>query len=376
MPDRLGSTKGYPRASSVENRYLPKPISPRQFPAAVDAPPGERSEPDVCATPRGIVGRSPAVLKLFDDVRRAASVNVNILILGESGVGKELVARATHETGVRRMRPFLPINCAALPESLLEAELFGHERGAFTGAQGSREGLLEAVYGGTLLLDEVSELNTCLQAKLLRAVEEGTIRRVGGRKALPIDVRFIASTNRDIRQEIRRGRFREDLFFRLNVIEIRVPALRERTEDIPLLAAHFLQGCSLRCGKQIEGIAPEAVDLLTRYSWPGNVRELRNAIERAVVYAQGPILRLADLPETVLNGAAGQGGHNFHAWKGRTLERLEREFLGGALADHGGNVSGTARALGVHRSTLQRRLRKYGLPRASAADGSSLPPTG
>jgi transcriptional regulator with PAS, ATPase and Fis domain len=321
----------------------------------------------------GIVGRSQQMLELFDDICRAASADAHVLILGESGVGKERVARAIHDHSGRRAGPFLPINCAAIPENLLEAELFGYERGAFTGAQTSKEGLLEVANGGTLLLDEMCELTPCLQAKLLRAVEEGSVRRLGGRKPISFDVRFMASTNRDIHEEMRRGRFREDLFFRLDVIEIRIPPLRERREDITLLAAHFLKACSARNGKKINDVAQEATELLIKYDWPGNVRELENAIERAFAYARGPVITPEDLPEAVLKGAHGDDGHGFHGWRKKTLERLEREFLRRALEAHSGNVSRAARALRIHRSTLQRLMRSRSLVAASrGSDGASL----
>jgi len=300
--------------------------------------------------------------RLLDDIGKAGSTDANVLILGESGAGKERVSRTVHGSGPRKTGPFLPINCAAIPESLLEAELFGYERGAFTGAQAAKEGLLEAADGGTLFLDEICELNPGLQAKLLRAVEEGTVRRVGGIKPIPVDVRFIASTNRDIYDEMRRGRFREDLFFRLDVIEIRVPPLRDRREDIPLLAAHFLESCVRRYGKKIDGCTDATLGLLTQYDWPGNVRELRSAVERAVAYAPGPLIAPEDLPEAVLAGAQRHDGHCFHAWRKKTLARLEKEFLKKALAEQGGCVSDAAKALGIHRSTLQRLMRRHNLP--------------
>ncbi len=307
----------------------------------------------------GIVGQSRAVLKLFDDIRRAASVNATVLILGPSGAGKELVARAVHDNGRRQGHPFLAINCAAIPENLLEAELFGYERGAFTGAEAPKEGLFEAAHGGTVFLDEVCELSPHLQAKLLRALDEGTVRRLAGRKSIPFDVRFMAATNRDIQDEIRRGRLREDLFFRIDVIEIHVSPLRERAEDIPLLVTHFVEASAAHYGKSIEGITRETMEVLTRHDWPGNVRELKNAVERAVVYARGPFITPAELPETVLKGRDRQDRLRFHEWKEKTLERLEREFLEQALAEHGGNVTQTAKALGIHRSTLQRLMRRH-----------------
>jgi transcriptional regulator with PAS, ATPase and Fis domain len=341
--------------------------SPREEPRTKEAGrvPG-RQLPDSFSL-SGLLGQSRAMSRLLDDIGKAGSADANVLILGESGAGKERVSRTVHGSGRRKTGPFLPINCAAIPESLLEAELFGYERGAFTGAQAAKEGLLEAADGGTLFLDEVCELNPGLQAKLLRAVEEGTVRRVGGIKPIPVDVRFIASTNRDIYDEMRRGRFREDLFFRLDVIEIRVPPLRDRREDIPLLAAHFLESCVRRYGKTVAGWADATLGLLTQYDWPGNVRELRSAVERAVAYAQGPLIAPEDLPEAVLAGAQRQDGHCFHAWRKKTLARLEKEFLKQALAAHGGCVSDAARALGIHRSTLQRLMRRHRLPAWAAA---------
>jgi transcriptional regulator with PAS, ATPase and Fis domain len=309
----------------------------------------------------GLVGQSKGMLEILDHIRKAASVDAHVLILGESGAGKERVARAIHEMSPRTGRAFLAINCAAIPETLLEAELFGYERGAFTGAQLAKEGLLQAADGGTLLLDEVCELNPCLQAKLLRALEEGAARRLGGRKPIPFDVRFMASTNRAIHEEVRRGRFREDLFFRIDVIEIHVPPLRQRRADIPALAAHFLKACASQRQPRIEGITTEAMRALISYSWPGNVRELKNAVERAVAYSRGSLIMREDLPEAVLKGAERREEMSFRTWKRETLERLEREFLSHALAEHAGIVSHAARALRLHRSALQRLLRKYNL---------------
>lgn len=289
-------------------------------------------------------------------------MDANVLILGESGAGKELVARAIHDNSARHAKPFVPLNCAAIPETLLEAEFFGYERGAFTGAHVAKEGLLEAAHGGTVFLDEVSELTPHLQAKLLRALEEGAVRRLAGRKPIPFSVRFVAATNRDVRAELHGGRFREDLFFRINVLEIHVPPLRERREDIPLLAAHFLDACATPVGKPIEGIAQAAMELLMRHDWPGNVRELRNAVDRAVAYANGPLITPEDLPEPILKGAAQYDLWRFREWKEKTLERLEREFLERALEAHRGNVTQTAKALRIHRSTLQRLMRRLGFP--------------
>src|SRR6266852_3057970 len=310
----------------------------------------------------GIVGQSQRLLKLLDEIRKVAAVSANVLIVGESGVGKEPVARAIHENSPRKGQPFVPLNCAAIPETLLEAELFGYERGAFTGAQATKEGLLEAADGGTLFLDEFCELSPALQAKLLRTLEEGAVCRLGGRKPLPFDVRFMASTNRDIHEEIRQGRFRQDLFFRINVIEIRVPPLRERREDVPLLVANFLEECSKGSGKAIEGITPEAMEWLTHYDWPGNVRELKNAMERALAYATGPFITVQDLPEAILTATEHQRQiSSYREWREKTLEQLEKEFLEKSIHEQGGNLTLAAKELGIHRSTLHRLIRKHRL---------------
>jgi len=310
----------------------------------------------------GIVGQSQGILKLFDEIRKVASVSANLLILGDSGVGKELVARAIHENSARQGRPFVPLNCAAIPETLLEAELFGYERGAFTGAQAAKEGLLETATGGTLFLDEFCELTPTLQAKLLRTLEENAVRRLGGRKPMPFDVRFMASTNRDVNEEIRLGRFRQDLFFRISVIEIRVPSLSQRQEDIPLLVAHSLEASAKGSGKAIEGITPEAMERLTQYNWPGNVRELKNAMERALAYATGPFITVQDLPEAILTATEQQRQFSsYRDWRDQILERLEKVFLEKSIHQQGGNLTLAAKGLGIHRSTLYRLIRKHHL---------------
>ena len=352
--------------------YLVKPFSVEQLRAAVKDALEKRKTKEAYGLLKsqlrssfavsGIVGQSRGILKLFDEIRKVASVSANVLILGESGVGKELVARAIHANSSRHDRPFLPLNCAAIPETLLEAELFGYERGAFTGAQVSREGFLEAANGGTLFLDEFCELSPALQAKLLRTLEEGAVCRLGGRKPLPFDVRFMASTNRDIHEEIRQGRFRQDLFFRINVIEIRVPPLQERREDVPLLVAHFLEESSKGSGKAIEGITPEAMERLTQYGWPGNVRELKNAMERALAYATGPFITVQDLPEAILTATERPGQFSsYREWREKTIERLEKDFLEKSIHEQGGNLTLAAKELGIHRSTLYRLIRKHHL---------------
>jgi DNA-binding NtrC family response regulator len=355
--------------------YLIKPFSFEQLVSAVDESlrAGRHREAyealkreALAFTVDDMVGSSPRMLQLFDRVRKAAAVDASVLILGDSGAGKERVARTIHANSERRRGPFVPINCAALPEPLLEAELFGHERGAFTGAQSSREGLLHAADGGTLLLDELCEMHPSIQAKLLRALEEGSVRRVGGRRSIPFDVRFVAATNQDIEAAVRAGRFRRDLFFRIHVIEIRVPPLAERREDIPLLAVHFLHKASGAWPGGLQGIDAAALDALVRYDWPGNVRELRNVIERAAAFATGPVVTVEDLPESLTREVA-PPATSFRAWKKQTLERLQHGFLHAALEHHGGNVSRTARALGLHRSTLQRFLRRSAAPSVGTA---------
>ena len=357
---------------SSASDYLIKPFSMEQLLAVVEASLETRRTEEAYGLLRsqlrrsfrlgGIVGRGRRALTLFDDIRKAASADANVLILGESGAGKELVAREIHGNSARQGGPFLPINCAAIPETLLEAELFGYDRGAFTGAQATREGLLEAADGGTLFLEEVCDLSLRLQAKLLRTLEERIVRRLAGRIPIPFDVRVMAATNRDIQEELKKGRFREDLFFRLDVIEISVPTLRGRREDIPLLTAHFLEASSATSGKEIVGIAQGAVNLLVRYDWPGNVQELKNAVERAVASAKKPFITPEDLPPAVVIGGEQPGRSSFHEWKEKTLERLEKEFLQAALEEHGGNVTRAAKALGIHRSTLQRLMRRHKLP--------------
>jgi two-component system response regulator HydG len=353
--------------------YLVKPFSPDQLLGAVRLGLEKRSSRDTYGLLKGqlersralggMVGKSNAVVRLFDEVRTAAAVDSSVLILGESGAGKELVARAIHDGSARRTRSLLAINCAAIPEALVEAELFGYERGAFTGAQTARAGLLEQADGGTVFLDELCELSLHMQAKLLRAFDERAVRRLGGRNPIPFDVRFLAATNRDVRAEVAGQRFREDLFFRIDVIEIQVPPLRERRDDIPLLAAHFLEGCAARNKKDISGFTTAALELLTRHDWPGNARELKNAVERAVAYASGAFIAPEDLPPAVVRAAESSAGLGLREWK-KTLERLEREFVEAALDEHGGNVTHAAQALGIHRSTLQRLMRRLKLPAA------------
>jgi DNA-binding NtrC family response regulator len=297
----------------------------------------------------GFIGASRAMVEVYDLIRRAAAASFPVLVSGESGTGKELVARAVHSVS-RRAGRFVAVNCAALPEHLLESELFGHEKGAFTGADREKPGLLEAAHRGTLFLDEITELPAPLQPKLLRAVEEGEVRRLGATQPRAFDVRFVTATNRDIEQQVAEGRFRDDLYWRLHVLHVHVPPLRERRADIPLLAEHFLAG---------RAISHEAVALLTAYPWPGNVRELRNALERAGALARGRDIEAADLPPRI-RGADGAIDRVADATRRNLpLRDLEREYILEVLRQTGGNKSRTAEILGLDRKTLYRKLEEY-----------------
>jgi len=316
-----------------------------------------------------IVGVSPRMLAVFKLIARVAPTRSTVLITGESGTGKEVVARVLHYNGSSRVGPFVTIDCAGLAESLLESELFGHVRGAFTGAVTARRGLFETGHGGTVFLDEVGDVGPNVQAKLLRVLELQEIKPVGGNESIRIDVRLVAATNRDLQALVRQGRFREDLFYRLNVVSIHLPPLRERREDIPALARHFLQKYGEANGKAIGGIAPETMARLEAYSWPGNVRELENAIERAVAVSSHPILLPDDLPLHLASPAApavaaeAPGPLEF-----LTLDALTRRHIARVLAAVGGNKKRAAEILGVDRRTLYRMLERYALlsPEASS----------
>ena len=314
----------------------------------------ERLEP----VETGIVGDSPATRKLLDLVARVAPRDTSVLILGESGVGKELVARALHQQSPRAERPFVAINCAALTETLLESELFGHEKGAFTGAVAQKKGKLEVGEGGTVFLDEVGEMSPTLQAKLLRVLQQREFERVGGTRTLKLDVRVIAATNRDLGAEARRGAFREDLYHRLNVVAIRVPALRDRIADVPMLARHFLERVAARCRRRVTGFSPEAERYLTSYAWPGNIRELENAVERAVVLGQSDIVLPEDLPETVLESApAAEAGGALQA----SVSETKRHVIVNAWREAGGDHNRAAELLKIHPNSLRRLIRTMNL---------------
>jgi DNA-binding NtrC family response regulator len=319
-----------------------------------------------------IVGRSPAMAQVFELVKKAARSEANILVLGESGTGKELIARAIHANSPRAAQPFVPVDCASLPEHLLESELFGHEKGAFTGAVRSKPGLVETAHRGTLFLDEIAELPAPLQVKLLRVLQERQIRRVGGTALVDVDVRVVSATNRDLREAIAKGHFREELYYRVNVIAIHLPPLRERAGDVRLLAQTFLK----RYGQgRVTAIEDAAMAALERYGWPGNVRELQNVMERAGALADGNTITVRDLPEHVVHaaprpaapglGAAGgpPGGTDLtlKAAKEQWLQVLEVSYLRDLLARHHDNVSSAAKAAGIDRKTFHRLINKYNL---------------
>ena len=309
--------------------------------------------------PAGMIGASAAMREVFAMIRAVAPSEASVLVLGESGTGKELVARALHEGSPRAARRLVTVNCAALAENLLESELFGHEKGAFTGAQRQRDGLFVQADGGTLFMDEIGEMPLPLQAKLLRALQQGEVQRLGSDRPVRVDVRVIAATNRDLEAEVRAGNFREDLYYRLNVIALRVPALRERPEDIPLLAGHFLERFAQRNRKAFRGFSPRAMDLMLRHDWPGNVRELENAVERAVILAPGDMITERDLPAGLRAADSAEG-----ATRGdgpQSLEDAEREAIARTLEQVGHNKSEAARVLGVTRVTLRNKMRKFGL---------------
>ncbi|WP_165078804.1 MULTISPECIES: sigma-54 dependent transcriptional regulator [unclassified Desulfovibrio] len=311
-----------------------------------------------------IVGRSDALKRMLGFIETVAPTEATVLITGESGTGKELVARALHSSSARADKPLVTVNCAALTETLLESELFGHEKGAFTGADRRREGRFVQANGGTLFLDEIGEMPLQLQAKLLRALQQGEIQRVGSDVPITVDVRVIAATNRNLLREAQEKRFREDLFFRLNVISIEVPALRQRGDDIPLLAAYFLQRFAERNRKSIKGFSPQALDSMRRYRWPGNVRELENAVERAVILCCGDLVTPAELPDTVAHApepAEAPEPQDAISLAGMALEDVERLAIEDTLRQTGDNKSEAARRLGITRATLHNKLRKYGL---------------
>nr|AQQ75135.1 hypothetical protein [uncultured bacterium] len=308
-----------------------------------------------------IIGVSPAMRRVFQIVERVARTNATVLISGRTGTGKELVARAIHFNSPRAKKPLVDINCGALPEQLVESELFGYQKGAFTGATETKKGLFETAHGGTLFLDEVQALKPELQAKLLRALQERAIRRVGGRENIEVDVRVIAATNQEIAEAVKRGEFREDLYYRLNVVSVHLPDLRERREDIPPLIDHFLKRYAEESGQAPRRFSSEAMRLMMSYDWPGNVRELQNAVEHALAIGLGATLTIADLPMPI-SGMTGASGPQEMEGSGRTLDEVERRHILRVLEETGGNHLRAAEILGIHRRTLYRKLEKYKIP--------------
>jgi two-component system response regulator HydG len=302
-----------------------------------------------------IIGASPLILKTLDLVRQVAPSTATILIRGESGTGKELIADAIHQSSPRRERPLIKVNCAALPETLLESELFGYERGAFTGAVARKEGRFELADGGTLFMDEIGEISPAMQAKLLRVLQSGEFERVGGTRTLATDVRLIAATNTDVAAMVKEKRFREDLYYRLNVITIQLPPLRERQSDIPLLAHHFLRRYAAKNSKVIGGFTEEAMDLLQTYAWPGNVRELANVVERAVVLTRSSMISPADLPETLVR--TDQAARHLVVSIGTPLEEVEDRLIEETLRYTKGDKALAAKLLGIATRTIYRRLK-------------------
>jgi two-component system response regulator AtoC len=357
--------------------YLAKPFDPDDAALVVaralerkrlrehSAPAARSAEPAYAF--HNLVGRSPAMAEVYRLLEQAAKLDITVLLAGETGTGKELAARAVHFHGGRRERRFVPVNCGALPGELVESELFGHARGAFTGAAGAKTGLFEEAEGGTLFLDEIGELPLAVQVKLNRVLQEKEIRRVGDVKPIPVDVRVIAATHRELKAEVQAGRFREDLFYRLNVFPVRLPPLRERREDIPLLAAHFLAKHAHALRRELTAFDPEALRALAGYAWPGNVRELENAVERAVALAEGSRVTVRDLPADVTGGQSGAipaellAGMPYRDAVDLARDRVSREYLAALLQEFEGNVTRAAERAGMERESLHRLLKRYGI---------------
>jgi DNA-binding NtrC family response regulator len=361
--------------------YLPKPFTGEQLRVAVDRALRHRAlqrenrnlrqQLQEALGLENIIGRSPVMVRIFELIKKAARSEANILVLGESGTGKELVARAIHANSERASQPFVAVDCASLPEHLLESELFGHEKGAFTGAVKTKSGLIEMADRGTLFLDEIGELPLALQSKFLRALQERKIRRVGGTGLIDVDMRVVSATNRNLREEIAKGRFREELYYRINVIAIELPSLRDRSGDVPLLTQAFLK----KYGRgQPFALDEAALAALESYDWPGNVRELQNVVERACALADGPTVRRRDLPDYVVRAAAAPATPlttdglpavrtelPLKRAKDQWMETLEGSYLRALLEHHQGNISAAAKAAGIDRKTFHRLINKYRL---------------
>jgi DNA-binding NtrC family response regulator len=328
--------------------------------------------PDPADGFEGLVGRHPEMVRIYQRITQIATTPTTVLITGESGTGKELVARAIHQRSDRSGQPFVAINVAAIPEALVESELFGHERGAFTGAHARRLGKFELAHGGTIFLDEIGSLRLDVQTKLLRALQEREIERLGGSRPVPVDVRVLAATNVNLRQAVRDRAFREDLYYRLNVVPVQVPALRERRDDVPRLVEHFVRKFARECHRDVRGVSAGALDALTRYDWPGNVRELENVIQRAVVLAARPVIHLEDVPLDVAMPETVSLLARDTLPLREACDEFERQYVVRALERTQWNVSRAARQLGVHRNTVLAKLAVWGVQRPGGAEGRSM----
>jgi DNA-binding NtrC family response regulator len=318
-----------------------------------------------------MIGSGPGMTRVFDLVKRVAPANASVVITGESGTGKEVVARAVHNLSPRKDKAFLALNCSAIPPTLIESELFGYERGAFTGADQRRLGNFELAHGGTLFLDEIGELPIEVQGKFLRVLEERKVRRLGGKSEVEVDVRVICATNRDLKEEIRKTRFREDLFFRLNVFNLHLPPLRERREDVPLLVQHFLEKFSGETGKHVQGVSPQAMDVLQNYAWPGNIRELRNTVERAMILVDGDLIGEEHLPPDMRPSRPETA--TLRVALGAPLKDVEKEYILATLQKNGGNKARTAEILRISEKTLYNKLNRYAATARARASGSEAP---
>jgi DNA-binding NtrC family response regulator len=352
--------------------YITKPFEQEELTAvirkAIVQSARSREEVHLTGDERGrydIIGRHPEMLNVYELIRKVADTPSTVLIQGESGTGKELIAKALHENSSRRHKPFIKINCAAIPKTLVESELFGYEKGAFTGAVASKPGRFELAHEGTLFLDEIAEIPPEMQVKLLRVLQEGEFERVGGLKTIRVDVRLVTATNRDLHEGIADGSFREDLFYRLNVVPIRLPPLRERQSDIPLLVEHFIAKFNTRLKKSVQGIEPAALERLIEYPWPGNIRELENVVERTVLFTEAGVVRVADLPAEVRGKAAPAAAPATPGSLKETVReataRLERDLIQKALRETGGNVTQAAKRLRISRKSLQNKMKEFGL---------------
>ncbi len=352
--------------------YVSKPMDVEEIRATVRRALGRQAETQVALPAAGdelggVVGRSPGMVDVYKTIARVAPGRSTVLILGESGTGKELIARAIHSNSPRRKHPFVAVDCGSLTETLLESELFGHVRGSFTGAIGDAPGLFAEADGGTIFLDEIGDISPAVQAKLLRVLQEHQIRPVGGSAWRPVDVRVIAATNRDVAAAVQAGTFREDLYYRLKVVTITVPPLRERREDIPLLVDHLVRRAARDCRKAVTGVSHSALELLCGYHWPGNVRELAHVLERGVALAQQDVLTAEDLPDELHEPSAASPPPA--ATDRPTLAELKRRYVNRVYEESGGNVSRAAAVLGVDRRSLYRMLQRYGVAPRGGTQG-------